>query len=526
MPPFALRFPAPALRAFALFASLCAFSATPALADVIPAPLFQDHAVLQQGRPVPVWGRARAGEKITVTYSDGSVSRSASAIASADGRWRTELPALPASASPATLTFAGQNTVTRSDILVGEVWLCSGQSNMAWLLKWSRDGKAAIAAADRPLIRHFKIKQASSRQPSDQLDGAAWEPASPATAGDFTAVGYLFARELQPALGVPVGLINASYGGTPVESWMSDAHLRSEPALQSVLDRVDRVTAAWPGTLDRYRADTEAWKQAEAAAKAAGQSFTTPKPRQPVGPGHPYMPSQAYNAMLHPLVGYGLRGALWYQGEANAGRNDTAAPPSDYAVLFRSLIRRWRADWAQGDFPFLFVQLANYKAGDPAGTSWAELREAQAAALAEPATGMAVAIDVGDPDDIHPRDKLTVARRLAALALKQVYGRADTVASGPTLKRHTFPGATARLEFDPAHGLALTSTSDTGFELAGSDRVFHPAEARVEAGGIVRVTSAAVPAPVAVRYAWRNAPAASLKNAAGLPAAPFRTDTW
>lgn len=497
-------------------------AALPALADVVPAPLFQDRAVLQQGRPVPVWGTAQPGEKITVTYARRGVTGSASATAGPDGRWRAALPALQASAEPATLTFAGRNTVTLSDILVGEVWLCSGQSNMAWLLKWARDGKAAIAAADRPLIRHFKIKQASARAPSSTLDGALWETASPATAGDFTAVGYLFAVELQSSLGVPVGIINASYGGTPVESWMSDASLRSAPALKSVLDRVDRITAAWPATLARYRADTEAWKQAEAAAKAEGRSFTTPKPRQPVGPGHPYMPSQAYNAMLHPLVGYGLRGTLWYQGEANAGGSETAAPPSDYAVLFRSLIRHWRADWAQGDFPFLFVQLANYKDGDADGLSWSALREAQAAALAEPATGMAVAIDVGDPDDIHPRDKQSVAHRLAALALKQVYGRADVVADGPSLLRWTVSGSAARLEFDHAQGLALTSPS--GFELAGSDRVFHPAEARIDRATTVIVSSPSVPAPVAVRYAWRNAPSAGLKNTAGLPAAPFRTD--
>lgn len=508
-----------------LVSLLCVWlAALPALADVVPAPLFQDRVVLQQGRPVPVWGTAQPGEKVIVTYAGKGVTGSASATAGPDGRWRVELPALQASADPATLTFAGRNTVTISDILVGEVWLCSGQSNMAWLLKWARDGKAAMAAADRPLIRHFKIKQASARQPADKLDEASWETASPATAGDFTAVGYLFAVELQSALGVPVGIINASYGGTPVESWMSDAHLRSEPALKSVLDRVDRITADWPATLARYRADTEAWKQAEASAKAEGRPFTTPKPRQPVGPGHPYMPSQAYNAMLHPLVGYGLRGTLWYQGEANAGGSATAAPPSDYAVLFRSLIRRWRSDWAQGEFPFLFVQLANYKGGDADGTSWSALREAQTAALAEPATGMAVAIDVGDPDDIHPRDKQSVAHRLAALALKRVYGRVDIVADGPSLLRWAVSGSVARLDFDHTEGLALTSPS--GFELAGADRVFHSAEARIDGGTSVLVSSPAVPAPVAVRYAWRNAPAAGLKNAAGLPAAPFRTDSW
>lgn len=509
-------------------------AALPLLADVIPAPLFQNHAVLQQGRPVPVWGTARPGEKITVTYSAGSVTRTASATAVTDGRWRTELPALPASASPATLTFAGQNTITRTDILVGEVWLCSGQSNMAWLLKWSCDGKAAMTAADQPLIRHFKIKQSSARQPSDKLDGAAWETASPATAGDFTAVGYFFALELQSALGVPVGLINASYGGTPVESWMSDAHLRSEPALKSVLDRVDRVTAAWPETLARYRADTETWKQAETAAKAAGQSFATPKPRQPVGPGHPYMPSQAYNAMLHPLVGYGLRGTLWYQGEANTGRSadSASAPPSDYAVLFRSLIRRWRADWAQGDFPFLFVQLANYKAGDSAGTAWAELREAQSAALAEPATGMAVAIDVGDPDDIHPRDKQSVARRLALLALNRTYRQPGLTDTGPVFSRVEPAANGFRLHFtDLAGGLKNTNPADPsavlGFEVAGADKNFRPASARIDdpTTGVVLVTAPdTIPEPAFVRYAWRNDPKNTLANSAGLPAAPFRTD--
>ena len=491
-------------------------------ANVTLAPLFTDHAVLQQGIVVPVWGKAAPGEAVIVTFG----AQTLSAKAGANGRWRVDLAPLPASAAPAELVVAGKNTVTLKDILVGEVWLCSGQSNMAFFVKWAADPKNEIAAADHPLIRHFGVEKASASTPADTLKGA-WEVCTPANVGGFSATAYYFARELQQKLGVPVGLVNSSYGGTPVESWMSEAALKADPAFQPVFDRMTKTAAEWPETLARYRADTEAWKQAAAAAKAAGQKFDTPQPRQPVGPGHPYTPMMEYNAMLHPLVPCAIRGAIWYQGEANASR------ASEYRALFSGLIGQWRHEWGQGDFPFYFVQLANFKAGDAQGTNWAFLREAQTRTLAVPATGMAVTIDIGETDNIHPRNKQEVGRRLARLAFARTYGQKDMVDSGPVFARADFkvsaPAVRVQFKKSPSalENVTPASTSVAGFELAGADRVFHPADARIEADGLtVLVVSAAVSAPVAVRYAWRNAPDAGLRNTVGLPAVPFRSDDW
>ena len=512
------------LRAFTLIAALFAFALNgPLAANVTLASPFTSHAVLQQGRSVPVWGKASPDETVTVTFG----AQTLSTQAAANGRWRVDLAPLAASATPADLVVAGENTITLTDILVGEVWLCSGQSNMAFFVKWAANAKQEIAGADHPLIRHFGVEKASASAPADILKGQ-WEICSPATVRDFSAIAYFFARELQQKLQIPVGLVNSSYGGTPVESWMSETALKSDPASQPVFDRMAQTAAEWPATLVKYRADTEAWKQADAAAKASGGKFTTPAPRQPVGPGHPYTPMVEYNAMLHPLVPYALRGVIWYQGEANASR------ASEYRDLFSALIGQWRREWAQGDFPFYFAQLANYKADDPLGTRWAFLREAQTQTLAVSNTGMAVTIDIGETDDIHPRNKQEAGHRLALLALARTYGQDGLVDSGPVFASADFKSAapSVRVQFQKNNApLKSTHPADPtailGFELAGSDRVFHPADARIETDGqSMLVQAAAVPAPVALRYAWRNAPVATLHNSAGLPAVPYRTDNW
>ncbi len=512
------------LRTLALFASVYVLALnTPAAANVTLAPPFTDHAVLQQGCSVPVWGKASPGEAVTVTFGVQTLSTKAAA----NGRWRVDLAPLTASATSANLVIAGKNTITLTDILVGEVWLCSGQSNMAYFVKWAANAKQEIADANHPLIRHFGVEKASLSQPSDTLKGT-WEVCTPANVGGFSAVAYYFARELQQKLGVPVGLVNSSYGGTPVESWMSEITLKSDPAFKFVFDRMAKIAAEWPVTLAKYRADTEAWKQAGTAAKTADEKFTTPAPRQPVGPGHPYSPMVEYNAMLHPLVPYALRGAIWYQGEANVSR------ASEYRVLFSGLITQWRREWAQGDFPFYFAQLANYQADDPQGTDWAFLREAQTQTLAVPNTGMAVTIDIGDVTNIHPANKQDAGRRLARIALARTYGQKDLVDSGPVFASADFKTAapSVRVKFKKASA-SLENTNPAapaavlGFELAGTDRVFHPADARIEADGqSLLVKTDSVPAPVALRYAWRNAPDATLHNTAGLPAIPFRSDNW
>jgi sialate O-acetylesterase len=502
--------------------------ALPVRADVMPASLFQDHAVLQQGCAVPVWGTAAPGENITVTYTEGATVQSVSATAGANGRWRADLPALAASSRPGTLAFAGNNTVTLNDILVGEVWLCSGQSNMEFVVKWASNAQKEIATADHPLIRHFAVPKASSPNPSSTVK-SEWKVCSPASAPDFTAVGYYFARELQQKLGVPVGLLNSSYGGTPVESWMSEAALKSDPAFAPVLERMAQMAAEWPETLAKYRADAEAWQKGEAAAKAAGQKWETPKPRYPMAPGHPFTPMVEYNAMIHPLVPYALRGAIWYQGEANVSR------ASEYRALFSGLIAQWRGEWGQGDFPFYFVQLANFKADDPQGTAWPSLREAQAQTLKVPNTGMAVAIDIGNSGNIHPGNKQEVGRRLARLALCRTYGDKGVVDSGPAFVSSAVnagPPATVRVQFSGlAAGLKNRNTAKPeavlGFELAGEDKIFQAAEARIEdaaAGTVLVAAPDTVPVPVYVRYAWRNDPPNSLANSEDLPAPPFRTD--
>jgi sialate O-acetylesterase len=502
---------------FTLLTLICATS----LRAVSVAPLFTDHAVLQQGAPVPVWGKGHPGEDVTVTFG----SQVVHATVDVDRNWRATLAPLAASDTPADLVVVGKNTITLTDILVGEVWLCSGQSNMEFPFKWAAKTGREASTTNHPLIRHFGVTKSSSATPLDTVKGD-WRICTPNEVREFTAVGYFFARELQQTLNVPIGLVNASYGGTPVEAWMSDAGLKSDPAFSVVFDRITKITQEWPATMAKYRADSEAWKKAETEAKAAGKKFTTPKPRQPIGPSHPYMPRMTYNAMLRPLVPYAIRGTIWYQGEGNSTR------ASEYHRLFSALITQWRAEWAQGEFPFYFVQLANFKADDPQGTQWAFLREAQTKTLSVANTGMAVTIDIGDPNDVHPRNKQDVGRRLARLALARTYGKKDVIDSGPIFEQADFKtvAPSVRVEFQKSPATLENNNPDNaaavlGFELAGADRVFHPADAQIDRD-VVIVKSSAVPAPIAVRYAWRNAPVATLRNSAGLPAVPFRSDNW
>lgn len=507
--------PTPARRRLvSSFALTLAASASALFADVTPATLFQDHAVLQRDKPVPVWGKADAGEKVTVTFA----GQTKTATAGQDGRWSVTLDPLPANATPATLTIAGNNTITLSDILVGEVWLASGQSNMEWSVKDTYDRAIDVPGSANPLIRHIKIPRKVSDTPLDRA-GGSWQLASPATTAEFTAVGYYFARDIHALVGVPVGIVNSTWGGTRAESWTSPETFAATPSLAYVGEAWARTLADYPALKEKHDAERAAWDQRRAAAQAAGQPFTERAPGGPVGPGHPATPSGLYNAMIHPLVPYALRGAIWYQGESNA---DQAAR---YHELFSAMITGWRAQFAQGDFPFYWVQLANFGNRDSAGTTWAFLREAQTRTLALPATGQAVILDIGDVRDIHPRNKKDVGRRLARLALARDYGF-PIVDSGPVFQNATRDGAGFRVTFTQAHGgLIAPLNTVAGFELAGSDQVFHPADAKIERDSVV-VTSTSVPDPVAVRYAWRNAPVAGLFNREGLPATPFRTDTW
>ena len=500
------------LRPLLLLVGLAAAS-SPLLADITLAPLFRDGAVLQRDQPIVVWGRAAAAERVEVRFN----RQVESVIASADGKWRVTLKPEKASAVGAELVAAGANTVRVRDVLVGEVWLCSGQSNMAFLVRNSTNAEAEIAAADFPLIRHYKVPNVTADQPQFDVQ-AAWVAASPATVGSFSAVAYFFARDLHEKLRVPIGLVNSSWGGTQIESWMSDAALRASAAGPAVFARWEAELAELPQKMQAHEVALQKW-QGEAEKGKSGKARKKPAP--PEGRGSRRQPASLYNAMIAPLVPYAMRGALWYQGEANAARH------AEYGVLFPDLIKQWRADFGQ-PLPFYFVQLANYEGGNVGrGDGWAFQREAQAKARALPATGMAVTIDIGDPRDIHPRNKQDVGRRLALHARKQVYGE-QIETDGPVFSSARREGSAMRVTFSHASGLRVkraTEPTRVAFQVAGADRKFVPAEAEVD-GECLVVSSPAVPEPVAVRYAWSNAPEARLFNGAGLPAAPFRSDTW
>jgi len=512
-------------------------------ADVTLAPLFTDRAVLQRDKIVPIWGRADAGEKVTVTFA----GQRKEATPAPDGRWLVQFDPLVASTQGTDLTVAGKNTLTLRDVVVGEVWLCSGQSNMEWPVSRAADAAREIAAASFPLIRHVRIEHVVTESPAESVPTSGWLAATPETVGGFTAVGYFFARDLWQKLGVPIGIVHSSWGGTPVESWLSPAAHASDPAFAVVSERWQKTVADFPPAKAAYETRLVEWQRGDAAAKIApapkvpaapskakskakGKAEpmsayaewlrANPRPRAPRGPGDPWTPSGLFNGMINPLLPYALRGTLWYQGESNAER------AAEYHALFTAMITAWRAHFGQGDFPFFWVSLANYDVpSDPTKRSYAFLREAQTKALALPNTGQTLAIDIGDPKDIHPVNKQEVGRRLALLARNRVYSMTgdDT---GPTLAGATREGATLRLRFTHASGgLVAHEKPVQSLEIAGADRVFHAADARIDRDTLI-VSSPKVREPVAVRYAWTNAPEANLYNGAGLPAVPFRTDAW
>ena len=638
-----------------------------ARADVRLPAIISDNMVLQQGTKVRIWGNARPGERVIVAFQN----KSSEAVADGQGRWAVFIGPLK-SGGPADLTVKGANTLTIKNVLVGEVWLCSGQSNMEWPLANTIGATETLAQANYPEIRMFRVEHHTSEEPLADLEGR-WIVTTPDEAAHFTAVGYFFGRELYQRLKVPVGLINSSWGGTPAESWTSHEALVASPELKPILDRYESSLNMLPQAKEAYAQALAQWEEknlyidagnkgealgyADPATSTADwskmdlpQQFETagllidgavwfrrvlelPEswagkdlvlnltpiddqdvtyfngkkvgsigretpnsyqvPRKYVVPGalvhggrnliavrvfdsageggfsrggamsiaptgaaesevislrgaweykvelalepkHPDWgsrpeavgvsnqnnPSVLYNAMIAPLVPFAIRGAIWYQGESNAGR------AYQYRTLFPIMIRNWRSAWGH-EFPFYFVQLANWHANkaEPDESDWAELREAQTMTLREPQTGMAVTIDIGDENDIHPRNKLDVGRRLAAWALAGTYGQKD-IPSGPLYDRFTIEGDKIRIRFK--HGVGL-KTSDggvvKGFAIAGEDRRFVWADARID-GDTVIVSSSKVIKPVAVRYGWADNPLANLYNSAGLPASPFRTDDW
>jgi sialate O-acetylesterase len=461
--------------AIALFATLLGSAAS--FANVTLPAIFGDHMVLQRGMKIPIWGSAEPGETVTVK----AAGQSKSAQADDHGAWRITLEPISAT-QPIELSVAGKNAVVFKDVLVGEVWLCSGQSNMGFALKNASTADAALKAADRPTMRLFTVEKVYKDQPQREL-GGKWEICSPQTAPDFSAVGYFFGQALQQKLNAPVGLIDASWGGTRAEAW------------------IDRPT------FDRLNLPYEPqWTELWLHPKQHPNSSRPPKQR-------PYeAPAVIYNGMIAPMAGYAMRGVAWYQGETNT------AYPAKYHDVLTALIQNWRRAWNQGDFTFLIVQLPNFDSGT---RDWPTLRASQAqVARQQPNTGLAVTIDIGETKTIHPTNKQTVGQRLARLAEKLAYGQ-DVVDSGPTFKSMRIDGPRAIVSFDHAGG-GLKAKGDAleGFEIAGADGKFIPAAAKID-GDTVIVSADSIASPVAVRYGWENDPKCTLYNDADLPAAPF-----
>jgi sialate O-acetylesterase len=651
--------------AAALVVGAIAICGSSAYANIRLPALVGDNMVLQSGSKARLWGFAHPGERVTISMA----GKSANGTADGKGRWEMWIGPLEAG-GPFEMTIAGQNTIVLRNVLVGEVWVASGQSNMEWQLQNSARGAEEVAQASHPLIHLFTVARTTSLEPRDDAPGR-WVVCSPETAGTFSAVAYFFGRELNRTLNVPVGLIHSSWGGTPAEAWTSRQTLAANPELKPMIDSFDTAAANAPDAIRKYQAEVtkwedehylpdpgnkgfdlgyarpdsseEAWKtmrlpQAwetagldidgavwfrralELPGEWAGKDLTlslgaiddfdttyfngfkigatgreTPNhwmfprkytapgrlvhagrnviavrvfdhygdggftgsatdmwiaptganpislagdwlyriemavtpikvdfstaPVAPAGAGNPNSPTVLYNAMLAPLTPYSIRGAIWYQGESNAGR------ARQYQRLFPAMIRNWREAWGEGNFPFLFVQLANFQArkAEPSESGWAELREAQMMTLREPETGMAVIIDIGEAGNIHPKNKQDVGHRLAVWALAKTYGR-HVEFSGPLYQSQAVEGDKIRIRFSHGEGLRARDGGPVeGFAVAGSDGKFVWANARIEQDEVV-VWSDIVPHPQSVRYAWADNPAANLYNGAGLPASPFRTD--
>jgi sialate O-acetylesterase len=491
----------------------------------LPA-VFSDSMVIQRNQNVQVWGWASAGSSVSVTLAD----QNKTATADGQGRWSLKLGPLPAG-GPFTLTVSCDGDKKQvTDILVGEVWLCSGQSNMAMTVSRAANAGQEAAAADFPEIRMFRESSSHALEPQQKCAGR-WLVCSPDTVGGFSATAYFFGRELHKALGVPVGLVNSSVGGTSIESWTS-------MSAQSAVDAIAPRLEAWNEADRSFDADTARqryeqqlarWENLRDKAKQDGK----PVPRKPRMASQPHrdrnFPSNLYNGKINPLVGYTIKGAIWYQGENSSGRGFAHL----YGTQLETLISDWRSRWGQGDFPFAWVQLPNFRSKQvqPSETSgWVLVQEGMLKTLRRVAnTGMAITIDVGEANDIHPKDKQTVGSRLATWALHDVYEQPNPTGAsmGPLFASLQINDSDALLTFDQATQRLVTRDGEAvqGFAVAGEDRVFHWADAQIE-GNRIRVSSSQVARPVAVRYSWAGNPLGNIYNMQGLPMSPFRTDQW
>ena len=518
--------------AFGILAPLFALLTPNAQADVRLPAIFSEHMVVQAEKPVAVWGWAEAGEAVVVSFA----GQEKTTTAAADGRWRATLDPFRATKAAQTLTVRGRNTLTISDVLVGEVWLCSGQSNMAMQMKGLHGAvdraDEEIAAADHPQLRMFvhdapySIYElaAPPREPMTDRPGK-WLVCSPTTAAHFSAIAHYFGRDIQRELGVPVGMIQSAVGGTPIEAWTSLEAQLAQPELKPVLDDWSKRTKDYDA--ERAQAEFHEAKQAWLKRRAEAAKQKQPAPKAPAAFKNlaVMQPAGLFNGMIAPLAPFTVRGVLWYQDERNA-----AGPLSKfYGEQLKTLVNDWRTRWADPSLYFAYVQLPRFAREQKLPSepeAWGVVvREEMRKSVTIPYTGMAVTIDMGGVTDGHPTNKADYARRLSLLALHDVYGKTDIVARGPLFRSAQRDGASLVLTFDHAEGLRAASGELTAFAIAGDDQEFHWAEARIVDGQVV-VASKEIRNPAAVRYGWASNPKCNLVNGAGLPASPFRTDNW
>lgn len=485
----------------------------------LPA-IISDHMVLQQKQTNPIWGWDTPGTKVTVTFA----GQTKSAEAATDGKWTVKLDPVSVNAQPQTIKIAGTNTVEIQDVLVGEVWMCSGQSNMGFTLNQDWNGDLEAAASKLPNLRLIKVPQVGTQEAQNDFKGQ-WKASAADSASSFSAVGFMFGRYLHEILGVPVGLIDNSWGGSAAEAWVRRESLEKDPRFKLLMENTKQREALFQ--TEKAKTDHEAavakWKIAAEKAKAEGK----PVPRPPQSPqqwlGGNARPGNIFNGVMFPTLGYGIKGVVWYQGESNAGR------AYEYLDLFPFMIEQWRKEWKQGDFSFYWVQLADYLPEKPApgDSTWAELREAQTKTMKLPNTGQAVITDLGEAKDIHPKNKHDVAARLVRWALVKDYGLKFPYRS-PEFKSLEIAGnkAIVTLDYFGSSLRPFDVTDAVGFAICGEDKVWHWAKGKILPGDRIEVTSDKVEKPIAVRYAWADNPVCNLFSKDGLPVTPFRSDSF
>ena len=496
---------------------VCLAVATFARAELKLPAILSDHMVLQQKQANPIWGWDKPGTKVTVSFA----GQTHSAVAAADGKWTVKLSPVAANATPQTLAITGSSQREIRDVLVGEVWMCSGQSNMGWSINQSRHGDLEAAASRHPNLRLITVPRVGTQERQSDFKGK-WEAATPETVKNFSAVGFLYGRFIHEIVGVPVGLINNAWGGSAAEAWIRRETLENDPRFKGLMAATAKRETELQSEKGKasFEASVAKWK--EAAGKARAEKKPAPAQPQNYLTGNS-RPGNIFAGMVYSTLGYGMKGVIWYQGESNASR------AHEHAEMFPLLIEQWRKEWGQGDFSFYWVQLADYRAEKPAPgeSDWAELRETQTKTLRLPNTGQAVIIDLGEGRDIHPRNKYDVAARLVRWALVQDYGMKLPYRS-PEYKEAVFEGDKAIVTIDcfGSNLKAFDTTEPKGFAICGEDKVWHWAKAKIVGTNKVEVTSERVASPVAVRYAWADNPVCNLYAANDLPVTPFRTDNF